>query len=839
MKPLLGQVQNQAHLDDLLGSPKVKGGNFVPGASGHPSTLGPKSNEPSFTDLLLASIHKDNQLKTVHGKAPTPKIPNNLPQAERPSPKAQIRGPQIDTAEKPSDLAASIDSPKQEQAPRHAPTAQANSVGRSASQGLRAASAAATAIPSSLTPLQKQIGGKLSSDNLLNGNAILAFVTGNLDKLDPEALPSIVQGSLWIKEAVSSQDVSAFMETPMTIGDLSQLLELDQGLLNKASTAGLDPSKVVTPMEFLTALGLNPAQVTTELKNLQQRLPVEGIKPYIERARAAAAKAAGNDESNVDSKNIEVSQDSTPTLKPTELGDESAKPTLRDPVVPENFSSAVANPPQSSTPINMAQVNQNAANANLKPSSMAKAQVASPARTGLAGAIPLITSPIKASAAPIAKAQTFSDPSDSLLAQAMTSGLNIITPASTLEMSSTDRSNPQQNVSDLLTAQSPLDSMAALDAMKFMTASMTNGDLNSVGSLDSAGQLAPRDHFAEMGLEMSPESKINVDFGGNGTTQRSLQEHLLARGLNLQTVNQSQTAVSVQSAQASLQAQTVSAKNIGTMENASQEQAEAPSAELKTNPLQQNTPSYLGTNINPETQAITSLRDKSFGGGSFSDSEDSQDLSGQLSDRASNVQTSFSQGLQDSLGARDTDSITSGKLDGAAKSGPKETLSTKIFNHAQMMFKNGGGSMRLDMEAPGIGKINVAINLNNNNLDIRIITPSDQARDMITKEVTGLREGLIQQGISLRGLEVGKAGDSSSNSFAGQGHQQRGQSGQFGQNPQEQRASYNDMVDYVQSFKNTYAPRDSRALSDMNTVTNRWSSNSAPSTGSGRLEIRV
>ncbi len=828
MKPLLGQVQNQAHLDDLLGSPKVKGGNFVPGASDHPSPIGPKSNEPSFTDLLLASIHKDNQLKTVHGKAPTPKIPDNLPKAERPSPKAQIRGPQIDTAEKPSDLAASIDSPKQAAAPRHAPTAHATSAGRSADQGIRAAGAAATAIPSSLTPLQKQIGGKLSSDSLLNGNAILAFVTGNLDKLDPEALPSIVQGSLWIKEAVSSQDVSAFMETPMTIGDLSQMLELDQGLLNKASTAGLDPSKVVTPMEFLTALGLNPAQVTTELKNLQQRLPVEGIKPYIERARAAAAKAAGSDESNVESKNIEVSQDAAPIAP--QLSDESQKPKLRDQVMPENFTSPVANSPQASTPINMAQVNQNAANANLKPSSMAKPQVASPARTGLSGAIPLITSPIKASAAPIAKAQTFSDPSDSLLAQAITSGLNIITPASTLEMSSTDRSNPQQNMSDLLTAQSPLDSMAALDAMKSMTASITNGDLNNV---------APRDHFAEMGLEMSPESKINVDFGGNGTTQRSLQEHLLARGLNLQTVNQSQAAGSVQSAQASLQAQTVSAKNIGTMENASLEPAEAPSAELKTNPLQQNAPSYLGTNINPETLAITSLRDKSFGGGSFSDSEDSQDLSGQLSDRAGDVQTSFSQGLQDSLGSRDTDSITSGKLDGAAKSGPKETLSTKIFNHAQMMFKNGGGSMRLDMEAPGIGKINVAINLNNNNLDIRIITPSDQARDMITKEVTGLREGLIQQGISLRGLEVGKAGDSSSNSFAGQGHQQRGQSGQFGQNPQEQRASYNDMVDYVQSFKNSYAPRDSRALSDMNPVTNRWSSHSASSTGSGRLEIRV
>lgn len=109
MKPLLGQVQNQAHLDDLLGSSKAKGGNFVPAASGHPSIVGGNSHEPSFTQMLMASIQKDAQLKNAQSKAPTPKIPDNLPQAERPMPKSTSAQPQVGSAAKPSHLAPPSD----------------------------------------------------------------------------------------------------------------------------------------------------------------------------------------------------------------------------------------------------------------------------------------------------------------------------------------------------------------------------------------------------------------------------------------------------------------------------------------------------------------------------------------------------------------------------------------------------------------------------------------------------------------------------------------------------------------------------------------------------------
>jgi flagellar hook-length control protein FliK len=846
VKPLLSQVQNQAHLDDLLGSPKVKGGNFGLATPSPSSSTEKKSNEPSFSDMLLASIHKDNQLKQANTKPPSPKIPDNLPKAERPTPrKESIARP----ADRPSDLAPPIDLPRKELPTRQAPP-QRTAVPDRDSVPMNAVSSASqlSDVPESLTPLKKQLSGKASSDNLLNGNSILAFVAGRLDKLDPESVPNIVGGSLWIKEAVSSQDIAAFMETPMTIGDLSQLLELDQGLLNKASSAGLDPSQVVTPREFISALGLDAGRVTAELKMLQERLPVEGIKPYIDRAKAQAAKAnAGVDTAAVDStmptQNPLASDTSVGV--PSTLGKDPAldSPKTRAPTnktTAEDISGVAQNIPQAGSLPNLATMNQ-----NIKPANAASSPLAGVGGNLKGRPTTLPTLPQVEDSA--TKPSFFVDPTEALLAQAMTSGMSIINQGIQSDGSpdlSADRLGDMNAASDQSGFLKDLN--ASLGAVTPQKTGKDSGlrDLSNEDSEDAtlSGGLNPlslRDHYSEMGREMNPLSSQRIDFGGDGTSQRSIQEHLLARGLNSQTgmLNpDGEPGVLVEQSPLHKSRESV----VDLLKNST---ADQPSQTL---------PNALKENLNSNLQAISSLgekssgnssgssSDQSFGDGEFSDRESSKDMAGLLSERAGDVSVSFASGLQDSAKSRDAGGIFANKMTESTKSGSNESLSAKIFNHAQMMIKNGGGSMRLDMEAPGMGKINVAINLNNNNLDIRIITPSDQARDMITKEVTGLREGLFQQGISLRGLEVGKAGESSSGNFAGQGHQQRGQSGQsgqFGQNARDQRASYNDMADYVQSFKNSYNPRDVRNVPDVTTSTNRWTKN--PANGSGRLEIRV
>ena len=130
--------------------------------------------------------------------------------------------------------------------------------------------------------------------------------------------------------------------------------------------------------------------------------------------------------------------------------------------------------------------------------------------------------------------------------------------------------------------------------------------------------------------------------------------------------------------------------------------------------------------------------------------------------------------------------------------GPQEPKSgeihTKILQHASLLLKDGGGSMRMDIHAPNLGKIDLAINLNNNQLDVRILTASDQTRDMINRELTGLRDGLGQQGISLRTVEIGNASQSSQH-FGGN---------TFAQSRQGQQASYNEMKEYSKSFANTF-----------------------------------
>ncbi len=170
-------------------------------------------------------------------------------------------------------------------------------------------------------------------------------------------------------------------------------------------------------------------------------------------------------------------------------------------------------------------------------------------------------------------------------------------------------------------------------------------------------------------------------------------------------------------------------------------------------------------------------------------------------------------------------------LTGEAPKPEKSQMAQRLVSQAEMLLRKGGGSMRVDMEAPGIGRIDVAINLNNNQLDVRIITASEQARDMISHEISGLRDGLNQQGISLRGIEIAKAGQSSSGNHFGQQHQG------FGQHAQGERPSYNDMREYAQSFRNSYKQQTLGSPASM--APSMAVMNRSLAGGMGRLAVRI
>lgn len=870
MKPLLGQLQNQANLDDLLGSSKSVGGNF--GRSGFANgKKADKAGDSSFTDMLLNTINKSASNKQASKpQAPTAaaKIPDQTPRVARPAVKQATPDKHTTSSGHPSDLAESTfktsSRPAREdseyyseasktEAPNGDTSGEASSDGhvrttkssatksginagsaKPQNQSLNGANAEASTTATAegamsqiagvnpaavaatnqmmpvapinpeninmlnmqaplvggdakaaLAPLKTLMAGTASSEALLNRNAVLAFVTGRLEKLDPESLPGLITDSMLIKQAMASGDVAKFMQTPMAIGELANLLELDQSLINKASTAGLDPNKLVMPKDFINALGLDAGRVTTELSILQQKLPADGIASYVERAKALIANAGKTLNSNngvaSDSK---LGKDGAAVLAgqktPSGSAEKLTGPTTGK--LPEEITAPIEIPvPQNLSnqqSINLAGLSQAAQNQNV----------------AIRGNNPVLDqSAISGKLGNLSQSNQRSsfDPADLLAAEALGSGIQISQILS-------QKTTPTNLVNNSQTET--LSDLNSDESVGFNTESL---------KFDFVGETVTSDPYREMGRLIDSTTATKIEFGGDGINQRSIEEHLLARGLD--------------SANVQKQSFNFEAAPLDNLRGESLEDLkDSPSnfaQEFQLNVTQENIPT------------VSPMKEMSFTSGGFNDREPSQEnSSGLFSEQASDISSSLSKGT---LEARETGEVFTSKLADAPKPSAKDSISSKIFNHAQMMFKNGGGSMRLDMEAPGIGKVDVAINLINNQLDVRIVTASEQARDMISKEVVGLRDGLSQQGISLRGLEVGKAGESSPRNFAGQGQQN------FGQGAQDQRASYNDMREYAQTFKNSYAPRVDRAATNAAPSISRWSNSSIPSSGTGRLEVRV
>jgi flagellar hook-length control protein FliK len=873
VKPLLGQLQNAGGLDELMSSSRPVGGNFDRAGLKQKGSLDHKSGDTSFSDMLLSTIHKaQTPRQSQKPEIQSPKIqstpthqsslaakqafaqkvansetrlassqgqdlskvsaPMRLQRPSNASQTSPARVGQFDDSrsnEKPMTTESTDNAPtiyptidaSQKQATMT--SAPATQVSASAGQNvvtvpnqmngmpltaeqISALSDATGAMPqipadqlitpagpltaeskAALSPLKNLMAGKPASDALINRNPVLAFVTGHLEKLDPETLPALVTDSALIKQAISANEVAQFMQTPMTIGDLTALLELDQTLINKASQAGLDPSKLVTPKEFFQALGLDAGRIASELSILKQKLPSEGISSYVQRAKALAANADKNLlQSTVASAANKLNKE---TISDLTSGQKSAGD------VKDRVSSEVSN---TAGPEPIPQVIDQSVAANAKNElTMNAAGLAQFAQKNVSG---LSKKPAAVSQQPstqisnmtlnteLATNRKMMDPGDLLAAQEIYSGQKL-----------TALAGQSETKDKLLDASSSGELDGAL-----LTTDTPNLDLISFTEL--SGQDIAKDPYLELGRLMESTSATKVDFGGDGINQRSLEEHLISSGLNVALQQNSEVAS-------------------GKTKAFEMPSSEEPRDFFAGEPFQD-----LQANLFQETPAgIKTSSESSFANLDFSQGESFQDEASSFLEQNTDVTINSGKQTVDNFKSGE---VFADKVSETPKAPAKDSIASKIMGQAQMMFKNGGGSMRLDVEAPGIGKVDVAINLINNQLDVRIITASEQARDMISKEVSGLRDGLIQQGISLRGLEVGKAGESSPRNFAGQGQQ-------FGQGAPDQRASYSDMREYAQSFKNSFAPRADRDRAQVAPSLSRWSNASVPSKGNGRLEVRV
>ena len=98
-----------------------------------------------------------------------------------------------------------------------------------------------------------------------------------------------------------------------------------------------------------------------------------------------------------------------------------------------------------------------------------------------------------------------------------------------------------------------------------------------------------------------------------------------------------------------------------------------------------------------------------------------------------------------------------------------------ILDRAHILVTNGGGSMKVGIGTPELGHLDLAIQVHDKNLELKITAATDRAREMLSQELPQLRQALLNQSLDLKTVQVGVASDQQwSQSFTdSQGGQQR------------------------------------------------------------------
>lgn len=613
------------------------------------------------------------------------------------------------------------------------------------------ATAAVGSAARDLRPLKMAVGNKASAENMAGNNAVLSFVTGRLDRLDPEGIPGIIVGNPFLKEAAASSEIMDLMLQPMPIADLCKLFEIDQSIISKAVANGLDSAAIVTPKEFLAAIGVDPGRVTSELQMMQQKLPLEGVQSYVERAKAMAQ--------NISNK----------------------KPMLAEEITIDVVS-----------PLDAQGVE--AAIANSSRIEEEKSGRRTPEPTPNVG----MNVPTMPTVAVGPGQQNINKPS----------------PAGITKVDTRAKASPDDLIESLIAGRAMSTQTPGLSELNNNVMKIDNSGLNlnelslSKDQIPMSKEDSLLDPYAMLGQDMSSFSSETFNYAPVtvGMSMANLEEQMAANGFALKqnlmgspNLNQTQNIASesvVKDRNVLSIDELLSAKDFDSDKPLDMIGIQESPSHISTNSAQNITEglTLAVEGLTRDSGSNQSFQDSMSGGGEQKDSRSS-------SENLSALATGGVIGQSDMKQASGFGTI----METAASSATNEPstnlsgLHNKIMQHATMMLKDGGGTMRMNVDAPGMGKIDLAINLVNNQLDVRILTPNDQVRDIINKELSGLRDGLGQQGISLRAVEVGNASQSS-NQFAG---------GQFGQGHNGQQATYNEMKEYAKSFAGSFPSRES------------------------------
>jgi flagellar hook-length control protein FliK len=575
----------------------------------------------------------------------------------------------------------------------------------------------------------------------------VAFISGRLDAMDPSQIPTIVADTPFLSQAMAHEDIPQFMSQPTSILNLVRNLGLPVTLITEVQKLGIEPDQMMAPVDFLKAIGVDPQQVTAELSLLKGNVLAEGMLPYLNRAQALSAKnpkimptepnklgAFKNplDTMKLDSSMSQTSNEWTPALLANQLGDLSKdRPIIDD----TNLQAAAL--------INAANLIAGQQVQNVQP--MALVDLSQPR----ADSVPTLkiegAHQETAVIANLVRQLTGDDQTEDF-------GVSLDELQLAAQSGNPKLSAPALSMDRFVQViVEPRDGIVLDDEPLEMPSDWRPEDIanNAPGVLKKS----TFDAFAVMGEQMKGMDTVRFDVAklASDAADKSASESSILYGIN--------------------SPQSVSAKSVGNLE-ASVAQISGADKLLSLDPFKDQSVNRTGsrekapTSIEMKDQlqatigagAVQSRGDSGNRQNAGSNNDQSQGQAGQEK-TAGDVQAARGQS-QPARTQQSAATFAQRTEQPEVGLSPQQRyqIMQKVLNHATMMVKEGGGTVRLDLGTSELGSMQMAISMNKDQVDMRVITSSDRVREVMMAELSQLKNALSVQNVRLGNVEVGVSG---------------------------------------------------------------------------------
>ena len=667
-----------------------------------------------------------------------------------------------------------------------------------------------------VTPLESQSSMR---------SPVVAFLSGRLDEVEPRAIPQLIAGNRFINGALSSTDISQYMNTPVPVNELMKDLDLDTTELHQIFGSNNIPD-FLTPGDLFKSLHLDCNRIGAELKLLKANIQFDGLSSYMQRATLLA--------------NDNPSGDPSPARQAKQVR-EPEKPTNKSDLISMANLAALSSPPFGLRPSSIESNNLTSSNeifpmvaaplgiAALRnplaePTYLTEDEAKSMASMPMHGLRQEVTpfAPLQPEAAPVASFTLVKPlPSDVIEGTAGNRSQNDRPPAvpgETVASTRIVKASINQQV-DPFAELGAIMNPATTQTIKAQSLEFTPNPAENIFTGASiptnlsnmlSGKVQETSNFpkgtAPDAQPINPDDLLSPAHGHRGPDFPAPQSDILAMA---QSTNAEDSFPIVHRLPPDYQRELLNADQRPLHDiKADVPAAGAAQPIVKDSSVQNITTSNFipldshmptGENARLMAQLLQDQRDNRLSEAgpkiavtaplvsamSISEPSNRSLMGSQADNHKDTNQNSQQQSYGPAMPPMAMTEAKSsavfspqgphpGKEPGNMDPAMRAQIVQNIMDNSNMMLKKGGGSIRLDLSSRELGALDIAVKVVDNKLDLNILAHSPQTRDLIIADIPRLRESLQHQNIGLNDVNISVSqGNSSAQSFSDGSQQQR------------------------------------------------------------------